>query len=357
MEKGKVLILYNDIKNYRVETWNIVAEQYDIDVAYPLNDESTTVCNFGKIHFKAKKLGPFFIVPNEIKSRYNNYDVIIYMPNFRYPSYCILPFKRRKYKVIPWGIGFRVSYTRPYDVNRKHTIWDSLYAKVLNHSDAIIMYMEKAKEFWSPKELNFEKIFIAPNTVRVKDIPMNPSNRTDFLFVGTLYAGKGLDKLISSYAKVKETVGVNNKLHIVGKGDRREYLEEMVKELNLTDEVLFHGAIYDEEVLSQLFAKSVLCISPTQAGLTAPKSLGYGTPFVCRKDAITGGEMYHVTNGVNGVFYDNDDDLYDIMKDAIVNPEKYQKMCVAAKEYYVNHATNRHMAQGVIDAIDYALKH
>lgn len=357
MGKQSVLVLYNDIKNYRVEIWNIIAEHYNIDVAYPFKDESTTECRFKKIHYNTKKIGPIFTVPNSLKKTFKNYDVIVFMANLRHLGYCLVPFLPHKYKTVAWGIGFRVSYTRPYIVEREHTLLDKLYAKILNKADAMVFYMEKAKEFWYQDEIDFNKVFVAPNTVRVKEMRLNELGRNDFLFVGTLYQGKGLDKLIESYANVRQAVGVNNKLHIVGNGDQRENLEQQVCTLGLRDEVIFYGAIYDEDVLSELFIKSVLCISPTQAGLTVPKSLGYGTPFVCHKDAITGGEMYHVQDGVNGVIYSKDEDLFEIMKDAILNPAKYQKMCIAAKGYYDNKATPQHMAQGIINAIEYALRH
>ena len=353
----KVLILYNDIQNYRVEAWNHIAGCFQLDVAFSGKDESTTPCVFNKILFTARKIGPFFFVPRKLHNTFKNYDVIVFYADLHYASYCILPFLPRKYKTIPWTIGFGVSYSHPYRVDRKHTFYDWVYKKLLLKCDAILFYMEKAKEFWANSSFDFNKVFIATNTVRVKDIELKVEKKKDFLFVGTLYAGKGLDKLIDSFAKVKQAIGLNNKLHIVGKGDQRDVLEQQVNGLGLQDDVIFHGAIYDEEILSQLFAKSVLCISPIQAGLTAPKSLGYGTPFVCRKDAITGGEMYHVTNGVNGIFYEKDEDLYEIMKDAVQNPKKYQVMCLAAKKYYDNNATPVHMAQGVIDAINYALSH
>lgn len=353
----KILILYNDIQNYRVEAWNHIAEYYELDVAYPGKDESTTSCKFKKIPFKAKKVGPFVFVPKSLRKTFKNYDVIIFYADVHYISYCILPFLPRKYKTIPWTIGFGVSYTHPYQVNRKHTFYDWVYKKLLLKCDAILFYMEKAKEFWKNSDFDFSKVFIATNTVRVKDMELNVDDKKDFLFVGTLYKGKGLDVLIDSFAKVKASIGSLNKLHIVGNGDQREALENLVKEKKMETDVIFHGAIYDEDVLSEIFAKSILCISPTQAGLTAPKSLGYGTPFVCRKDAITGGEMYHVTNGKTGILYDNDMDLYEIMKEAFQNPKKFQAMCVAAKEYYNNNATPRHMAQGVMDAIQYSLLH
>lgn len=84
---------------------------------------------------------------------------------------------------------------------------------------------------------------------------------------------------------------------------------------NMVGLIVFHGAIYDENVLAERFAQALLCISPTQGGLSVPKSMGYGVPFVTRKDSITGGEIYHITPGVNGIMYVKDEELTSVISD------------------------------------------
>ena len=116
-----------------------------------------------------------------------------------------------------------------------------------------------------------------------------------------------------------------------------------------------HGPIYDESLLAQKYAKALVCVSPTQAGLTVPKSMGYGVPVITRRDAITGGELYHITSDENGILYDKDEDLVLILKQVIGNPEFAKTMGRKAKDYYQNNATPRHQAQGVIAAIEFAL--
>ena len=74
---------------------------------------------------------------------------------------------------------------------------------------------------------------------------------------------------------------------------------------------------------------------------------------MCRKDAITGGEIYHMTTGVNGIMYEQDSELTGIIVDAMKNPDKFIEMGTLAKSYYDNNATPKHMAEGIIDAIEY----
>ena len=351
----KLLILQNELSGYNVPVYNIIAERYDLTLAFYLKDKSNIPCNFKKVQLDSRDLGPFTFIRG-LRKLASQYDIVSIIPNLRNPSYCMLPFLPHKYKLVNWSIGFRASYTNPYITKRRHVFADNIFQAILSRCDASIFYMEKAKEFWKGTSLDMTRVFVAPNTTDVVTIELKPEKKKDFLFVGTLYKGKGLDLLLDAFRKVVEDQNPTTKLHIVGDGSERNTLEEYVKSHNLTENVVFHGAIYDEKELAAQFAHALLCISPTQGGLSVPKSMGYGVPFVTRKDAITGGEIYHITSGVNGVMYAKDEELTSIISDACLNPQKYVEMGLKAKEYYDNNATIKHMAQGAMDAFEYVLK-
>lgn len=351
----KLLIFQNELSGYNVPVYNLIAESYDLTLAFYLKDKSNTYCRFKKNRLSSFKIGHFRFIKG-IRNLASEYDVVCFVPNMRNPSFCMLPFLPHNYKLVNWSIGFRASYTNPYTTDRKHVLADRIFQSVLSHCDATIFYMEKAKEFWKGTTLDMSKVFVAPNTTEVVPVDIKPEIKKDFLFVGTLYKGKGLDLLLDAFRQVAEKQNLENKLHIVGDGAERKVLEEYVVQHNLSEKVIFHGAIYDEKELAKQFARALLCISPTQGGLSVPKSMGYGVPFVTRKDAITGGEIYHITSGVNGVMYERDEDLIHILSDACQNPQKYVEMGMKAKVYYYNHATIKHMAQGAMDAFEYVLK-
>ncbi len=354
MKKKKMLILQNEISAYNVPVYNIIGEHYELTLGFYLKDKSKIECNFNKVKLDSRVIGPFTFIKG-LRKIASDYDVVSIIPNLRNPSYCLLPFLPHRNKIVNWSIGFRASYTNPYLTNRRHVFADRVFQSVLEHCDASIFYMEKAKEFWKKTDFDVSRVFVAPNTTQVMPITIKPEIKKDFLFVGTLYKGKGLDLLLDAYRQVVEKQNPENKLHIVGDGAERKALEEYVALQNLSENVIFHGAIYDEKVLADQFSHALLCISPTQGGLSVPKSMGYGVPFVTRKDAITGGEIYHITPGVNGIMYDKDDDLLNILSDACQNSQKYIEMGVKAQEYYNNNATVLHMAQGAMDAIEYVL--
>lgn len=352
--KPKVLLLQTEISGYNVSTYNEIAKEFDFTIGYFSKDKSAKECLFEKKKFASKKIGPFTFVKG-LHKFCKNFDVVCFVPDFHVPSFCVIPFMSHKYRVLSWSIGFRCSYTHPYVPERKHNILDWVYYKILSKCDANIFYMEKSKEFWKKTRLSKDNIFIAPNTTEIAKFDFIPEKKNDFLFVGTLYRGKGLDLLLSAFKQFKQRKQSGAKLIIVGKGEMESELKDFVQKEGLNESVIFTGAIYDEPTLATYFERSLLCFSPTQAGLSAPKSLGYGVPFVTRKDAITGGEIYHVTNGKTGILYESNDELLGIMLDAVDNREKYLKMGQNAMSYYQTNATIHHMAKGVIDAINHVL--
>lgn len=355
MDRLKILILQNEISNYNISTYNLISQSVQLTIGYFDKDKSSKDCSFKKHKFEIQKFGPFVFVKG-LREYCKQFDIVTILPNLRYPSYCLIPFLPHQFKVVSWGIGFRCSYTHPYETARKHTILDRLYQKLLAKCDANIFYMKKSKEFWNGTNLRMDNVFIAPNTTDILDIPYEPANKKDFLFIGTLYKGKGLDILLEEFKKFKYSYNSNTSLFIVGGGELADELKKYVNENGLEDSVIFTGPIYDESILAKYFQRSLLCFSPTQAGLSVPKSLGYGVPFVTRKDAITGGELYHITNGQNGILYSENTELKEIMVDAVSNYSKYLDMGRNAKEYYDNCATVYHKAKGAMDAFEYVLR-
>ena len=340
--------------DYRVPIFNIIAEEFDVTVGYYLEDCTIEECKFKKKKFDFFQIGPFAYIKS-LRSYCRQFDVVIFANSLQIVNYCLLPFGRRSYKVLTWGIGLRASRTRLYDVNRKHTFLDRISQSICSASDASIFYVEKSKEFWKDTSLDMRKVFVATNTTKVEHMEICPQFKNSLLFVGTLYKEKGIMTLLNAYKEALPKMKEPLPLHIVGSGAEEVALRQYAEEIGISKYAIFHGAIYDEVVLASYFQRALLCVSPHQAGLSVSKSMGYGVPFVTHINAITGGEKYHITPSVNGLFYDNDTELVDIMVDASLNPNKYIEMGMKAKEFYDTKATPRHMAQGVIDAIRFVL--
>ena len=115
------------------------------------------------------------------------------------------------------------------------------------------------------------------------------------------------------------------------------------------------GAIYDFKKLEPYFRQSFACISPGQAGLTVLTSMGYGTPFITKVGAITGGEIFNIKNNENGIIYDQENDLTNIIIDIHKNRQKYITMGINARKFYMTNRRPDQMVVGLTEAIKYSI--
>src|SRR5690606_30059949 len=162
---------------------------------------------------------------------------------------------------------------------------------------------------------NRKKIFIANNTVYNPN-PQNLSHlcKTGFLFVGTLNKRKGLDILLESFKQYLD----NNKkvtikyLYIIGKGEMYAWIRDFIRNNNLDENVILLGEINDLELKKRYFGKSIVNISPNQAGLSVLESFSFGVPFITMQNAISGGEHLNIIHGYNGYFFNKKNELLEL---------------------------------------------
>ena len=237
---------------------------------------------------------------------------------------------------------------------------DEYYRKRTNrekHADANIFYTEEAKKLRMEHGYDGPKIFVAHNTTKVPRREFTTEGRDSVLFIGSLHAAKGIQVLLDAYklayAENKELV----KLNIVGGGEPLPQIRKWVDDNGLNDVIYAMGPIYDEEKKADLFMKSLVCISPLQAGLSVLESFGYGVPFITDANAITGGEAYNIKDGEMGYRIEGMDaeKLKDAILDITAQPEKYKEMGKKAYDYYWTCRKPEDMAQGVIDAVEYVM--
>lgn len=347
----KVLIYQDVIPHYREAVFNKLGESCDLTVAYTTGNYSS-----GE-HYKALKVNKYKVPkigiingPSFWKAAKQS-DVVISMCVTGNITMELLRVLKPSVKRIFWGIGVNASYTIPYDsVPPKKSFY-----RLLEKSDALLFYSDYPKNKYAACGIPKEKIFVANNTVKIKPIP-SQIDKSQFLFIGTLYNQKGVDELIKYYAEaLKQTENIYP-LVIIGDGPERENLENLASDLGVAGKVVFKGKITDEDILSNEFSKSLLCISPNQAGLSVLKSMGYSVAFVTNINAITGGEIFNIQNGETGILMDSNDELPYIFAQASDNPEKYIQIGNNAKKHYDSSRKVEDMVKGFIDAINYVTK-
>lgn len=123
-------------------------------------------------------------------------------------------------------------------------------------------------------------------------------------FVGNLVPVKGVDVLLRSWALLKagrssETLGVQDRLVLIGNGSQRLRLEQLAASLGIGSAVAFIGAVTQHVVSDWIGAADLLCLPSHCEGSpnVVVESLASGVPVVASR---VGGVPDLVTQGVNG---------------------------------------------------------
>ena len=355
----RVLQLKNSIQHYSLPALNIVAEHCDFTVLYfdkeRTKQEVLDQCNFKTIYVPARKVWKFYIHQRNVHRICRDYDVVISLGTLQYLSYISLAFRRRKYKLIQYGIGEPASYHRHYGEASK--LYYAISHAIEKRSDALIFYSPQGIKLHENRGYTQTKMFVANNTTEVLKRDVKPELKDSILFIGMLYPQKGLPILLEAYKEAyrqnKELVHLN----IVGGGQPLPDVKKWVEENQMGEVIHVLGPIYDNEKKADIFQRSLACISPKQAGLSVLESMGYGVPFITDLNAITGGEAFNIKNGENGLRIENldVDKMTAIVLDITVNKEKYIEMGNKAYEHYWTLCKPSDMAQGQLAAINYVI--
>lgn len=99
--------------------------------------------------------------------------------------------------------------------------------------------------------------------------------------IGRLNKTKNIDLLLQAQKiqKDKYKVPLFN-IILIGDGDQKDILKQEAMNFGLSDYIHFCGAVYEENIISDIIMHSDLCVVPGNIGLTAIHALSYGTPVI-----------------------------------------------------------------------------
>ena len=203
---------------------------------------------------------------------------------------------------------------------------DKTYAPVvtfsINQSDAITAVSHNLKEetykfFQIDKNIEVIHNFVDVQRFSKKPIDafkkvIAPNGERILLHASNFRKLKRVDDVIKIFARVNEVIP--SRLLLVGDGPERPIAEELVRELDLCDEVRFVGKQQDME---DIFAVADLFLLPSEYesfGLSALEAMAGGSPVICSN---AGGLPEIVTPGENG-YMSNVGDVEDMARNAIL---------------------------------------
>jgi glycosyltransferase involved in cell wall biosynthesis len=224
----------------------------------------------------------------------NKNDIdLFHFHNFRTYQNLVVK-KYSKINNIPFIIQARGSLNRINDQFNFKRLFDYIYGfDLLNDSNKLVALSRYEKQQYEKMGASSDKINIIPNGIDLSKYQKLPSRGTFIkkynlhsydniiLFVGRLDYNKGVDILLNSFTKLKNVDSI--KLVIVGPdGGYKEYLTKLARDLNVEENVLFTGPLYNSDLVSA-YVDSDFVVVPSRYE-TFPNVILEA--YACRKPVI-----------------------------------------------------------------------
>ena len=166
-------------------------------------------------------------------------------------------------------------------------------------ADGIILQTTRSKFFFNKRVQS--KAVILPNSLNPDFIRPRYEGERDkrIVSVGRLDANKNHEMMIRAFAAIQDRYPEYT-LTIYGDGELRAYLENLAKELGVSDRVLLAGVIPDVAV--QIERASLFLLTSYSEGVSNAliEALATGLPVIST-DVPSGGTVELMEDGVNGV--------------------------------------------------------
>ncbi|GHT33574.1 glycosyl transferase [Bacteroidia bacterium] len=340
--------------HYGIPVNNLLVQNYDLTLAHYGEKLIGDDILFKQIILTPKKIGPFIYFKENIYKLCQKFDAVIVLSDLHILPYITLGlFSKRKFALTYYGIGVSASYNKKFDIDKRS---DLIRFNLMKRADSNVFYSEYPIQRYVDAGIKRDSLFVAHNTIQITDKIEISHNKESFLFVGTLYKEKKIYDLLNAYYITYKKDKNLKSLIIIGNGTEKSNIEKWISESGIAHKIFLKGAIYDSTLLKSFYSDAIACISPGQAGLSVLSCFAYGVPFITTFDAITGGELFNIKNGVNGYLYSGEvSELADILILLNNDKEKVYELSKNAQEYYFNNRTLDMMVKGLSDAVNYAL--
>ncbi|MEJ6777222.1 MAG: N-acetyl-alpha-D-glucosaminyl L-malate synthase BshA [Crocinitomicaceae bacterium] len=191
----------------------------------------------------------------------------------------------------------------------------------LNESDAVTAVSESLRNDTYKHFSTEREITVIPNFIAIQN--KQPENNLDlrrryasddepvFCHISNFRKVKRVKDVLRVFAKVNNLK--RSRILLVGDGPERYSLEELCRELNLGDRVIFLGKVRDTRQVLELADLFLLPSDTESFGLAALEAMAVGVPVI---SSNTGGIPEVNVHGVTG-FLSNVGDIDDMAKNAL----------------------------------------
>ena len=200
-----------------------------------------------------------------------------------------------------------VVYGRGTDVYSPWLFKNTISKIIIKNAGAVIALTEDMKQ--KMNKIYKRDIIVIPNGLdilkfnnllkeNIRKLMKISNDEKIIIFVGRLHPVKGIEYLIKALELIRQK-NAKTKLIIVGDGEEMERLEKLVKELNLTNNVMFVGRISNEDIPKYMTLSDVLVLPSLKEGfpITLLEAMASGLPIIATN---VGGVPEIIKNGENG---------------------------------------------------------
>lgn len=319
----KLCLIYNFAQHYRASIFKLISETFDCDFVFGDSMSDVKKLDYSilqgsviETHTK-RLLGGWYWQPGVVRLLRQPYTHYILLGESRSLStwlFCILAkaFYRKK-KVYFWSHGWY----------GKESKIESFLKRILFKlpNGGVFLYGNYARNLMIKEGFNSDKLFTIHNSLAYEQqLQIRSMLKVDsvyhdhfqnsfcnLLFVGRLTPVKKLDQILYAMSECGKR-GNNYNITFIGGGEKQDELQELAKELNLSNQVWFYGSCYDERLLGQLIFNADLCVAPGNIGLTAMHAMVFGTPCLTHNDfKWQMPEFEAIKEGITGAFFKRDD--------------------------------------------------
>ncbi len=325
----KVIVLHNIISPIRIFLFNKLNEYYKNKGAkfkvlflsvsdknrnwktdLQMNFDYEILDNFA-FRVAGKDLNTFFINPKikEIIEK-ENPDKIISFGWDNWATYVGAHWCKKNKKAFTLWCG-----STKYEKSWRRTLLHPMVKYIINRSNKFIAYGNRAKEYLNSLGAPEKNIQIFYNTVDVDYFQEKSENfskkekgalkekldiktNKTILFSGQLIERKGVFELLEGF-KDYQKIDQDTSLLIIGKGQEKENMKEIIKSQNIKNIVFADFIQYDD--LYKYYAISDLLILPSREevwGLVVNEAMACGLPVITTQE--TGASVDLVKEGKNG---------------------------------------------------------
>jgi len=327
----KIYFLSTDAiwQRYRWEVLTTLADRYDYKIEILTSGELSDYL-FDTPNLKYRLFDSW--LPDRLKVKFypkalwyiykNRPDYILSMSNVSGITEFIslLESKILKIPFVFWTHGYDHHYRADTLANRFREKYILFFLKKADH---IITFSQKGKEYLTQKDIAKEKITIAPNTLnterwveRAKSIDREIERKkygysrsdTVLLFSGRLYEEKRLMSILEMMKRIQQEYDeLSIYLHVIGDGEEYLSATSFVERENIKN-TLFHGSIFDEERVSEIFLVADIFVMPSSIGLAIIHAFCFALPMITEESTSHGPEIQYLKEGENGYMLKKDDE-------------------------------------------------